>query len=100
MGIIRALIEAGIPVDMIGGTSIGAFMSALYAEERSYNQMRIKARQWAMVSTGNAELLPWECSAPSLGNAEFCSEAQQGMSRKVQPPEIQCLCHRTSPAWQ
>ncbi|XP_059571461.1 patatin-like phospholipase domain-containing protein 7 isoform X4 [Alligator mississippiensis] len=48
VGIIRALIEAGIPVDMIGGTSIGAFMSALYAEERSYNQMRIKARQWAM----------------------------------------------------
>uniref|UniRef100_A0A8C3NLI7 lysophospholipase n=1 Tax=Geospiza parvula TaxID=87175 RepID=A0A8C3NLI7_GEOPR len=51
VGVIRALIEAGIPVDMIGGTSIGAFMSALYAEERSYNQMRIKARQWAMVST-------------------------------------------------
>lgn len=50
VGLIRALIEAGIPVDMIGGTSIGAFMSALYAEERSYNQMRIKARQWAMWS--------------------------------------------------
>ncbi|XP_018773386.2 patatin-like phospholipase domain-containing protein 7 isoform X1 [Serinus canaria] len=49
VGVIRALIEAGIPVDMIGGTSIGSFMSALYAEERSYNQMRIKARQWAMV---------------------------------------------------
>ncbi|XP_074871367.1 patatin-like phospholipase domain-containing protein 7 isoform X2 [Carettochelys insculpta] len=48
VGIIRALIEASIPVDMIGGTSIGSFMSALYAEERSYNQMRIKARQWAM----------------------------------------------------
>uniref|UniRef100_A0A8D2MU18 lysophospholipase n=1 Tax=Zonotrichia albicollis TaxID=44394 RepID=A0A8D2MU18_ZONAL len=50
VGVIRALIEAGIPVDMIGGTSIGAFMSALYAEERSYNQMRIKARQWVMNS--------------------------------------------------
>ncbi|XP_075026593.1 patatin-like phospholipase domain-containing protein 7 isoform X4 [Calonectris borealis] len=49
VGVIRALTEAGIPVDMIGGTSIGAFMSALYAEERSYSQMRIKARQWAMV---------------------------------------------------
>uniref|UniRef100_A0A8C8SYC4 Patatin like phospholipase domain containing 7 n=1 Tax=Pelusios castaneus TaxID=367368 RepID=A0A8C8SYC4_9SAUR len=48
VGIIRALMEAGIPVDMIGGTSIGSFMSALYAEERNYNQMRIKARQWAM----------------------------------------------------
>ncbi|XP_072840759.2 patatin-like phospholipase domain-containing protein 7 isoform X2 [Pogona vitticeps] len=48
VGIIRALNEVGIPVDMIGGTSIGSFMGALYAEERSYTQMRIKARQWAM----------------------------------------------------
>uniref|UniRef100_A0A670KAD1 lysophospholipase n=1 Tax=Podarcis muralis TaxID=64176 RepID=A0A670KAD1_PODMU len=48
VGVIRALNEAGIPVDMIGGTSIGSFMGALYAEERSYTQMRIKARQWAM----------------------------------------------------
>ncbi|XP_063001036.1 patatin-like phospholipase domain-containing protein 7 isoform X2 [Elgaria multicarinata webbii] len=48
VGVIRALNEVGIPVDMIGGTSIGAFMGALYAEERSYTQMRIKARQWAM----------------------------------------------------
>ncbi|XP_065710011.2 patatin-like phospholipase domain-containing protein 7 isoform X2 [Patagioenas fasciata] len=49
VGVIRALTEAGIPIDMIGGTSIGAFMAALYAEERSYNQMRIKAQQWCMV---------------------------------------------------
>ncbi|XP_026568390.1 patatin-like phospholipase domain-containing protein 7 [Pseudonaja textilis] len=48
VGVIRALNEAGIPIDMIGGTSIGSFMGALYAEERSYTQMRIKARQWAM----------------------------------------------------
>nr|XP_060613420.1 patatin-like phospholipase domain-containing protein 7 isoform X2 [Anolis sagrei ordinatus] len=48
VGVIRALNEVGIPVDMIGGTSIGSFMGALYAEERSYTQMRIKARQWAM----------------------------------------------------
>lgn len=50
MGILRALAECGIPVDMIGGTSIGAFMGALFAEERSYSQMRIRAKQWAEVS--------------------------------------------------
>ncbi|KAK2535505.1 hypothetical protein Q9233_003802 [Columba guinea] len=49
VGVIRALTEAGIPIDLIGGTSIGAFMAALYAEERNYNQMRIKAQQWCMV---------------------------------------------------
>ncbi|KAJ2073248.1 phosphatidylcholine and lysophosphatidylcholine phospholipase [Coemansia sp. S155-1] len=32
LGILQAFEEAGIPVDMIGGTSIGAFMSGLYAQ--------------------------------------------------------------------
>ncbi|CAK7264891.1 phosphatidylcholine and lysophosphatidylcholine phospholipase [Sporothrix epigloea] len=31
VGIIRALENAGIPIDMIGGTSMGAFVGALYA---------------------------------------------------------------------
>ncbi|KAG5926385.1 phosphatidylcholine and lysophosphatidylcholine phospholipase [Claviceps africana] len=31
IGIIRAMEEAGIPIDVIGGTSIGAFVGALYA---------------------------------------------------------------------
>ncbi|KAM4877666.1 patatin-like phospholipase domain-containing protein 7 [Thomomys bottae] len=47
VGVVRALAECGIPVDMVGGTSIGAFMGALYSEERSYSQMRIRAKQWA-----------------------------------------------------
>ncbi|XDB55828.1 hypothetical protein AB1E18_009289 [Capra hircus] len=47
VGVIRALTECGIPVDMVGGTSIGAFMGALYSEERSYSQIRIRAKQWA-----------------------------------------------------
>ncbi|XP_005408678.1 PREDICTED: patatin-like phospholipase domain-containing protein 7 isoform X3 [Chinchilla lanigera] len=47
VGILRALAECGIPVDMVGGTSIGAFMGALYAEERNYSQTRIRAKQWA-----------------------------------------------------
>lgn len=49
MGIIRALSEAGIPVDLIGGTSIGSLIGALYAEERSVSRMTVRARQWAMV---------------------------------------------------
>ncbi|KAL0163064.1 hypothetical protein M9458_042460, partial [Cirrhinus mrigala] len=48
MGIIRALSEAGIPIDLVGGTSIGSMMGALYAEDRSYSRMKIRAREWAM----------------------------------------------------
>ncbi|XP_043920255.1 patatin-like phospholipase domain-containing protein 7 [Protopterus annectens] len=51
IGVIRALTDAGIPVDLVGGTSIGAFMGALYAEEKNFNRMRIRARQWAMDMT-------------------------------------------------
>ncbi|XP_026787188.1 patatin-like phospholipase domain-containing protein 7 [Pangasianodon hypophthalmus] len=48
VGIIRALCEAGIPVDLVGGTSIGSLMGALFAEERSYSRMRVRAREWAI----------------------------------------------------
>ena len=32
IGAIAALEEAGIPIDVVGGTSMGAFVGALYAE--------------------------------------------------------------------
>ncbi|XP_062333946.1 patatin-like phospholipase domain-containing protein 7a isoform X4 [Osmerus eperlanus] len=51
VGILRALSEAGIPVDLVGGTSIGSLMGALYAEDRSHSRMRMRAREWAMEMT-------------------------------------------------
>lgn len=46
IGIIRALQEAGIPIDLVCGTSIGAFMSALWAEETRYAQFTQRARDF------------------------------------------------------
>ncbi|KAG7490969.1 hypothetical protein JOB18_046196 [Solea senegalensis] len=51
VGILRALNEAGIPIDLVGGTSIGSFMGALYADEKSYSRTRVRAREWAMDMT-------------------------------------------------
>uniref|UniRef100_A0A8C9Y414 lysophospholipase n=1 Tax=Sander lucioperca TaxID=283035 RepID=A0A8C9Y414_SANLU len=51
VGVMRALCEAGIPVDLIGGTSIGSLMGALYAEDRSHSRMRMRAKEWAMEMT-------------------------------------------------
>uniref|UniRef100_A0A672QX14 lysophospholipase n=1 Tax=Sinocyclocheilus grahami TaxID=75366 RepID=A0A672QX14_SINGR len=51
VGVIRALSEAGIPIDLVGGTSIGSMMGALYAEDRRYSRMKIRAREWAMEMT-------------------------------------------------
>ncbi|KAM6987192.1 patatin-like phospholipase domain-containing protein 7a [Aplochiton taeniatus] len=51
VGILRALSEAGIPVDLVGGTSIGSLMGALYAEDRRHSSMKMRAREWAMEMT-------------------------------------------------
>lgn len=50
VGIIKALREAGIPVDMVGGVSIGAFMGALWCQESDITTMTQKAREWSYVS--------------------------------------------------
>lgn len=46
---LKALEEAGVPVDLVGGTSIGSFIGALYAEERSASRTKQRAREWAKV---------------------------------------------------
>ena len=47
VGIIRALEEAGIPIDIVGGTSIGAFIGALYARDADVVPMYGRAKKFA-----------------------------------------------------
>jgi predicted acylesterase/phospholipase RssA/CRP-like cAMP-binding protein len=47
VGIIRALEEAGIPIDLVGGTSIGAFIGALYARDADVVPMYGRAKKFA-----------------------------------------------------
>lgn len=47
IGIIRALEEGGIPVDIVGGTSIGAFIGALYARDADVVPMYGRAKKFA-----------------------------------------------------
>ena len=47
IGVIRALEEAGIPIDIIGGTSIGAFIGALYARDADVVPMYGRAKKFA-----------------------------------------------------
>jgi NTE family protein/lysophospholipid hydrolase len=39
IGVVRALREAGVPIDMIGGTSMGAVMASLVAMNQDWDQM-------------------------------------------------------------
>ena len=47
IGVIRALEEAGIPIDIVGGTSIGAFIGALYARDADVVPMYGRAKSFA-----------------------------------------------------
>ena len=48
--------RAGIPIDMVGGTSIGALIGALYCEELDTERTTERARKWAKVSGCPVEL--------------------------------------------
>ena len=49
VGMIQAMHEAGIPIDLIGGTSIGAFMGALWADELNVKGYIERSRDWCKV---------------------------------------------------
>ncbi|XP_077986845.1 patatin-like phospholipase domain-containing protein 7 isoform X2 [Glandiceps talaboti] len=49
VGILKAMEDASIPIDMIGGTSIGSFMGALYADEVNSDAMNRRAKKWCTV---------------------------------------------------
>jgi lysophospholipid hydrolase len=47
VGIIKAIEEAGIPIDIIGGTSIGSFIGGLYARDADVVPMYGRAKKFA-----------------------------------------------------
>lgn len=46
-GVLRALEEHGIPIDQVGGTSIGAFVGGLYAREGDLLSSVGRAKQFS-----------------------------------------------------
>lgn len=49
IGMIKALQEAGVPIDMVAGVSIGALFGALYCLDNDLARATQKARAWSMV---------------------------------------------------
>jgi len=59
IGVYRALVERGIDVDYVGGTSIGALMAVLVASNGSVGDVTEIARKWFSTNpTGDFNLLP------------------------------------------
>ena len=59
IGVIRALEEAGIPIDIIGGSSIGSVMAAQYAQGWSTERMlEVNRAEWNSRRIDRAFTLP------------------------------------------
>lgn len=59
IGAIRALEEAGVPIDMVGGTSMGAIIGAQYALGWHYQEMlRWNRKAWLEIKPQNDFTLP------------------------------------------
>ena len=47
LGVLRALDDAGVPIDVVGGTSQGAFMAALFAQRLTWDRMFASVQEYA-----------------------------------------------------
>ncbi|KAK2568031.1 Patatin-like phospholipase domain-containing protein 6 [Acropora cervicornis] len=66
VGVIKALEEAGIPIDMVGGTSMGSFVGATYAEYGDVTKMCQKVRDWSLDL-----LLPYFCITTDITSSRM-----------------------------
>ena len=46
VGMIKAILEAGIPIDRVAGVSIGSMMGGLWCQERDITKVTVKARSF------------------------------------------------------
>lgn len=57
LGVLQALDDVGTPVDVIGGTSQGAFMAALYAQGLDKDELTNRVRAYATAMASPRRLL-------------------------------------------
>lgn len=46
IGILKAMKDFGVPIDIVGGVSIGSFIGALYCENPDLATLTQRARDW------------------------------------------------------
>jgi NTE family protein len=58
VGMLRALVEAGVEPDLIVGCSVGAINGAAYAADPTLRGIARLERLWRRLATGNPEIMP------------------------------------------
>lgn len=88
VGAIKALLEAGIPIDAIGGTSVGAIIAASYAMTESYEGTFAQFRE---IIEGSRRSVSWRnltWPAISLFNARGLTNILDKVFNKVQIEDL------------
>ncbi|EGF82642.1 hypothetical protein BATDEDRAFT_9648 [Batrachochytrium dendrobatidis JAM81] len=91
IGVIRAFEEAGIPVDMIGGTSMGSFVGGCYARENDHVSVygRAKMLGGRLGSTWRSLIdLTYPITAIFTGKS-FCHEFNRGIWKVFSDTQIE-----------
>lgn len=57
LGVLQAINDVGVPIDVVGGTSQGAFMAALYAQGLSPDELKARVRSYASQMASPRHLL-------------------------------------------
>lgn len=57
LGVLRAIDDVGVPIDVVGGTSQGAFMAALFAQGLPRDQLLRRVREYATQMASPRHLL-------------------------------------------
>jgi predicted acylesterase/phospholipase RssA len=77
VGMLRAMDEAGIPIDLIGGTSMGALVAAQYAQgfdaARIVEAKRTSTSRWRRTRGGPSPSFRWWGRASPRSRASRCT---------------------------
>ncbi|KAK9808186.1 hypothetical protein WJX73_006212 [Symbiochloris irregularis] len=101
LGVLHALDDAGIPVDVIGGTSQGAFMAALYAQGLSWESIHAAVQHYAR-QIGSVRHLLSDLTLPIIsvftgkGFDRIVREAFQGGASQIEDLWLRFFCMSTN----
>ncbi len=88
LGVIKALNEAKVPIDIIGGTSAGAIAGACYALDQSYDNAY---KRFYKIVTSSANSISWRSLTwpiISLFNARYFTAAQQDVFGDIKMEDL------------
>ncbi len=111
IGAMRAIRDAGLAVDLIGGTSMGAIIGAQYAAGHSPEEMLELTRRYYTVGTGSSD---WTVPVVALRTARATVRTLRAMFHDLQIEDLwrpyfcvscslsraESVVHRTGPLWK